>query len=211
MALWSAWFPDVMPHVEGCPYPVIEHELRRAAQLFFEGSRAWKVTLPVVTVAADTETVTLTMLDGQELVRIEKAWYDGVELDVYSADELETVVPGDWQTHTGTPAAIIQMEPGIVRLYPVPADDAVSGLKFIVSVKPSEASTGIPDNQLSKYRGDIAAGAKGRLMLYPKKPWSDTALGVAYGESFSGAIAKACVDAARAFGRGQIRSNPRWC
>jgi hypothetical protein len=55
MSLWSAWLPDVVPHLPECPIPVIEHELRRAAQLFFEGSRAWRIYVPAIAVAANTE------------------------------------------------------------------------------------------------------------------------------------------------------------
>lgn len=212
MALWSAWFPDVQPHVAECPIVIMEHELRRAAQAFFEGSRVWKVTLDPVPVVAGQKTVTIAPTDPeQDLVRIETAWYDGKPLPVYSADEMDASFDEDWQEHTGDPMAVTQMIPGVARLYPVPVSDAATGLKCRVSVRPSDTATGIPDELRVKYKEAIAAGAKARLMLYPNKPWSNVDLGVAMAAAFDAAIGKSNIDAARSLGRARIASRPKWC
>lgn len=212
MVLWSAWLPDVLPHVAGCPNVIVEHELKRSAQQFFQASRAWQVTLDPVAVTADMEEVTISTGDSSiDLVRVEKAWYDGVPLDVASADSLDGEFGDDWQSHTGTPNSIVQIEPSIVRLYPVPTADAVTGLKCRVSVKSSETATGVPDNMAVRFKDGIIAGAKARLMLYPNAAWSNPEMAVVYAGAFDSMTSNARLDAARSYGRGRIAARPRWC
>lgn len=212
MRLWSDWMPDLMPHLSGCAIVLVEHELRRAAQAFFQGSRAWRVTLAPVAVAAGTQTVAIVPADTQiSLVRIEQCWYDGTELDVKTAEELSAEHGEDWTAHTGNPIAFLQETAGIVRLYPIPDASAGTGLKTRISAMPSDASTGIQDDLAVAFREELATGAKARLMLYPSKPWTNVELGVAYAQAFKSATDTANIRAARSFGRGRVRSNPRWC
>lgn len=212
MRLWSAWMPDLVPHLSGCAIALVEHELRRAAQAFFQGSRAWRVTLAPVAVAAGTVDIAIAPSDAEtSLVRVEQCWYDGAPLDVKTAEELTTNYGDDWGAHLGTPTSYLQETSGIVRLYPIPDTPANTGLKVRASVMPSDISTGIPDDQAIAFREELATGAKARLMLYPNKPWTNAELGVAYAAAFKSATDTANVRAARSFGRGAIRSTPGWC
>lgn len=212
MAVWSDWYPDLMPHLPGCPAPIVEHELRRACQVFFEGSRAWKKKLPAIAITAGDESKMLTTGDvGIDVVRVEQAWYDGKPLDVFTLEELAGAFSDDWRSHTGTPIAIIQMEPGIVRLYPLPNANATIGLVVEASIKPSDSAAGIPDNHRVKFKEAIASGAKGRLMLYPNKPWSNVDSALAMVSAFDAAVSKSRLEAALSFGGGSIRSRPKWC
>lgn len=213
MALWSSWLPDVLPHVPACPTIVVEHELRRAAQILLEASRAWRIDLAVQAVTADTETVEPIMADPveQELVRIEAVEYDGKALALTSVEILEAEAGEGWAGHTGAPTCYTLFSPGVVRLYPIPLEDAISGVKFRVSLKPADTAAGIPDEIRVKYKEPIAAGAKARLMIYKDRPWTDYALAGVHGSAFESGIAKATYDAARSFGAGRIPSRPRWC
>lgn len=212
MAIWADWFPDVIPQVPACPVMIVEHELRRASQQFFEATRAWKVSLAAVPVVAGTQNITLATVDAnQEIVRLEQAWYDGLPLEVETTETMDANYSDDWQLHTGKPSAAIQMGPGTVRLYPVPIDDAATGFKCRVSVRPSDVSVGIPDEYRVKYREHIATGAKARLMIHANKPWANADLAMMYGTAFGAAIGKENSDAARAFGQARIAARVRWC
>lgn len=213
MAAWSAWLPDVLPHVPECPTVIVEHELKRAAQVLLEASRVWRLDLAVQAVAADTATVEPIMADPveQELVRVEAVEYDGKPLLLTSIETLEDEAGDGWTAHTGVPTRYTLLSPGVVRFYPVPLDDATTGVKFRVSVKPADTATGIPDEIRTKYKETITAGAKARLMIYKDRPWTDYALAGVHGSAFESGIAKATYDAARSFGAGRIPSRPRWC
>lgn len=212
MAVWSDWYPDLLPHLPGCPALIVDHELRRASQVFFEGSRAWKKTLDALPVSAGSELLTLSTGSSElDTVRAEKAWYDGKPIDVLTTEELGNSFSDNWHDHTGTPIALVQFEPGVVRLYPIPTEAAVTGLVVEASIKPSDSSTGLPDNLRIKFKEAISTGAKGRLMIYPNKSWSNLELGIAMGSTFDGSVSKARLDASLSFGRGAIRSRPGWC
>jgi hypothetical protein len=85
---WSAFLPDVLQHVPGCPDPVAEHALLRAAQEFFETTRIWKLWLPDMLTVADETDYLLFLEPKSELVRLEQATLAGREIVVRSEDEL---------------------------------------------------------------------------------------------------------------------------
>lgn len=212
MKAWSYWFPDLMPHVPGCPQVLAKHELRRAAQAFFHQTRAWQIDKAAVPVVASQETVSLAPADAdQELVRLESAWYDGKPLDPTTAEALDASYADDWRSHTGTPFAFFQLVPGEIRLYPLPMADATTGVTARLSVRPSETSTGLPDDMAIRFRDEIHVGAKARLMLYPGKPWSNPDLAGVYGMTFSDQVGAANARAARSFAQARIPARPKWC
>lgn len=210
MKLWSFWYQDLMLHVAGCPYPLVDHALLRSAQEFCAGSRVWNVTLTPIAVTAGTTTITVPMDADKELVRIEEAWYDGKRLGRITKSTLDALNTDDWSVHTGTPSEVFQLSPGIANLYPLPMANSTIGLKLRVSAKPSDAAIGIHDEIAMKYRTAIEAGAKAKLMLYPNKPWSNIDMAAAYLQMFNGAIASAKFDATKSFVRGRIASRPLW-
>ncbi len=212
MKYWRDWFPDLMPHVQGCPLVVAEHELRRAAQAFFRATRAWKEVLAPIAVSGTQDEVDMTPVDtALDLVRVESVTYDGKQLGAETASNLDASHQDDWTLHTGTPSHYIQMTPNILRLYPVPVASASSGLVARVSVTPSGNSTGLPDDLAIHFWDAIHIGAKSRLMLYPKATWTNPDSAVAYGAMFGSMVDSATVAAAKSYGAARIPARPKWC
>lgn len=212
MRAWSYWFPDLMPHVPGCPQVLAEHELRRAAQAFFHQTMAWRVDEAHRAVTAGTDELSVAPSDAeQELVRVDAVWYDGQRLDPIAVETLDMQYHDDWQKQIGFPNKFLQVVPGTVRLYPVPLVDATTGLKLRLIVKPSDAATGLPDDLASRFRDEIHVGAKSRLMLYPGKPWTNPELAGVYGQAFNALVNQATAAAARAFVQARLPSSPKWC
>lgn len=212
MKTWSYWYPDLQVFVPGCPNVLAAHELRRTAQVFFEKTKAWKVIEAARPVAAGTETVSAAPSEaGQELAEVEGATYDGKKLDPLTLDSIEGEYGPDWASHTGTPRAYFQLTPGIVRLYPKPAEDALTGIVFTLVVKPSDTATGIPDDLAIKYRDAMHIGAKARLMAMPGRAWTNAADAAAYGLAFEAKCGTGNWQAAKSFGSARIASRPKWC
>jgi len=212
MKAWSYWLPDLMPHVPGCPQVLAEHELRRAAQAFFRQTLAWRVDEAPRAVAMGTDEMSVAPTDaGLELVRVDAIWYDGKKLDPITPETLDAQYVDDWQAQVGTPTNFLQVVPGVIRLYPVPLVDAVTGLKLRLIVTPSDASAGLPDDIALKYRDEIHVGAKSRLMLYPGKPWTSPELAAVYGQAFNALVNQATASAARAFVQARLPSRVNWC
>ena len=210
MKAWSYWYPDVMPHVKNCPAPVIDNELLRASQAFFTATRAWKIVLNPIAVSAGTSTITVPMDPGLDLVRVESALYDGQKITLTTAEELDEEFNDDWLLHTGTPSRYLQLEAGVVMLYPKPIANSSIGLKLRVSAQPSDEATGIPDAMAAKFRLAIEVGAKGKLMLHADKSWTNFDLAASYLQQFNGLVDTARVNAARSYAGGRIPSRPQW-
>lgn len=211
MKAWSDWFPDLLPQLPGCPDPLVEHELRSACQEFFTRTRAWKVIEPPVAIAAGKTTVAIAPSDAeQELVRLDGAWLDGKRLGVEGAGAMDNAFSDDWTKHTGATLRLVQVVPGEAMLHPVPLAASVTGLALRLSVKPSEVSTGLPDDLFSKYKSALSSGALSRLMLQAGMPWASPNLGAFHSGRFESAINTATIDAARSFGTGRISSRPSW-
>lgn len=212
MKPWSYWLPDLLPHVPGCPQVLAEHELRRAAQAFFRQTMAWRVVETPRAVAAGTEEVSVVPADTNlDLVRVDAVWYDGQKLEPVAPETLEEQYNDDWQNFTGTPTKYLQVVPGVIRLYPVPLDSAVTGLKLRLIVTPGDTALGLPDDIAAEYRDEIHVGAKSRLMLYPGKSWSNPELAAVYGQAFTALANQATVAAARAFVQARLPSRTNWC
>jgi len=208
MAGWSEFLPDILPHVPGCPALIAEHEVRRAAQAFFEGARAWKTTLDPMAIRAGDEMIEIAADDGGiAVVRIEHATAGGTPVEVLPSPD---TLPAGWEEHTASKLlAIIMYSPSEARLYPLPAED--TDLTLGISVRPSDAAPGIPDGLFRKYREAITFGAKSRLMMYSGREWSSMELGAAYGAAFAAAIDRATIDAARGFSGARIVARQVWC
>jgi hypothetical protein len=191
---------------------MVDFQLRRAAQAFFKDTRAWQVTQPLVAVAALQSSVVVLPADsGQELVRIEQAWFDRAPIGPTTADTLDRQFVDDWTLHTGTPNKVYQLTPGTVRLYPLPVAASVTGLKLRLSVRPSDSATGLDDEMAVKFRDDIANGAKAKLMMMNKKSWTDMDMAGIYSAAFDAACGSTSISAARSFGSARKPSNPKWC
>lgn len=212
MKAWAYWFPDLAVHVPGCPQMVMEHELRRAAQAFFTSTYAWKADQAVKPIAPLLESVVVAPdLTTQDLVRVEAAWFDGRKMAPTTAEGLDAQHMQGWHAITGAPDRYLELEPGLLRLFPLPQAAAASGLKLRLSVTPSEASTGLPDDIALRYRDQMHVGAKARLMLMPGKPWTNLDLAGVYGATFASMVATATARAAMGHVNARIPSSPSWC
>jgi hypothetical protein len=210
--LWDAWLPDVLPHAAGCPSVLARHEIKRAAQAFFRDSFAWRAVLDAISVdIGEPEMRVFPDASGTEIVRIEQAALGQSELKPLFIDAVAESFGADWSTQTGTPEAITAVTPNTIRLVPYPIEPQADRLTLTVSLAPSDAATGIPDELYARYREAIAGGAKSRLMLISGQPWANVDMGASLSARFEADISAARTDAARAHSRATPRSRPSFC
>lgn len=168
MKAWSLFLKDVMPHVPGCPEPVAEHAIRRAAQEFFEATRVWRLWL-TETETEDAQTdYSLFLETKSELVRLERATLDGRDIEVRTEDDL----PADWKTYpTQVGTGVHTSDRKTVVVLPPPA----AGLVLLIeaSLKPSNDALGIEAHLFEQYVTQIACGAVAALKEHAGKTYSD--------------------------------------
>jgi hypothetical protein len=205
MAEWSRYLPDLLPHVGGCADPVAEQELKRAAAEFFRRTRGWRRWLSPLTLQASVRTYDLVLPAGAMVVRLEKATLDGSPIEIRSYQSF-AADPGGADEQGAGVASSDRVSVTLAQFYPAGAE-----LQVEVSLTCSDSSTGLDDELFEQHRDAIVAGAKGRLMLMPEKPFTNLELGSVARSTFEVAIGSEGIDAYRGHTNNTPRQRPKWC
>lgn len=205
MALLSSLYPDILPYVPGCPDPVVEQEIRRAAQEFFRCTRAWVDWLADITTTAGARQYNMLLPADSEVYRLEKATLDGspIEVQIWRLADAEpetNVVEGG--------VSVMSHDRVSVLLGREPA--AGQKLKVQVILSPSDSATTVPDALWFKHKDAICEGAKHRLMRMPGPMSKPKEAREAY-DRFETAIAAMSVESWRGHTPLTPRAKPKWC
>lgn len=201
MKLWSEFYNLLIPELPGCPILLIDHTVRRAAIQFCEQSLAWKYQHPDIAVVTTTDEYSFVPLDQTIVHAITYAEFNGLEIKT-KADE-NSVMIYDWRNETGSPEYVFG---GATSLTLVPTPDLEGTLKLTVVLKPSPTAIGMDDDIFNEYREGIMHGALARLMLSPKKPYTDPNMATFHQQMFAVAAGHAGVRAARNFTRAPLQT-----
>lgn len=157
---------------------------------------------------------TMTMPTGTAFSKGLNAWLNDNWLEPISADDLNNEfnnaqfgwVGVNWRTDVNLPTRwYIQNDDTVALL--LPPQSGNSALRIEAALKPTISSTTFPTWMLERYSETIAHGAKARMMLSPKKPYSDAKLGAYHQQQFFLGIADARTRAARGATRAALRTH----
>lgn len=202
MKLWKDFYDFVMPDVPGCTFAAIDSALRQSGIVFCEQSLAWLIDHPPISVVAGTSEYALTPPEDAVVHAITFAALNGEEIEAYKG---ETDISVRNRRNRTAVAQYIPGGPGSVILAPKPA--ATGALTMIVALKPSPASVGIDDVQFNEYREAIVHGALLRLMLSPKKPYTNAQLAAYHQQQFAIKTAAAGIRVAKNYTRTPLRTS----
>jgi hypothetical protein len=169
---WADFYNEVLPDLPGCTTALADNAIKNAAIEFLERSMAWRVETAPITLTAAVPTYTLNNPAGSIVVEIIDALVSGLQITPKSPDQLN-VLYQNWRNETGDAAYYYRPTPSTIRVAPTPSVTTVGALVLSMALKPSRAATGIDSELFEQYMEVIAAGAKYRLMIMQKKPWSD--------------------------------------
>lgn len=184
MTSLAAFYPWVLPDVEGAPTPLVDRALRDAADVFLRESLLW-TTEQTQDTGAGTSTYTLTVPGGARAVSLKLITYDGgaplaprseAQLDLESPryterEHTSELVPYSWRSATGAPKFFFQPTPESVRVVPTPTGAAPLYTQLALTLLPSAKT--VEDWVYTDWRRTIAAGALFHLKLMSGQPWSD--------------------------------------
>jgi len=175
----TSFYDDVLPHVPGCPQALALIEIRKACIEFFRRTWIWQVNLTPIDVVVGQHTYAYSAgappVDTV-VADVIQAWHNDFEIFARTPDEL-AMVYNNWQTQKGNPLFYVAPDDRDIRIVPIPALAFTAGLKLFVSLKPSNSASGIDDILFQEYHERIADGAIGKIMLIPKKPYTDLQTG----------------------------------
>lgn len=168
-AIWKTLLPYVLPEVDKCPKAQIVHEIRRAAIDFCQRSQVWHVDLDYLFYPAGVATAHLEPPREARVCEV-------LSVRTLGDQPLEPV-----ENFTATTEA--------VTLVAVPTVDT----KMIahVALKPTLASTGMPEGIMEDWGREIAYGAIAALKAMRGREWEDVPGAQIKNELFEEGIAAA--------------------
>jgi hypothetical protein len=199
--LWSDLYDLVMPDLPGCPFAAVNSALRQSAIAFCAQSLAWKEEHPPIAVLAETAEYAFIPPTGAAVHAITYAQFNGKEISSQTGEL--NLASKAWRNQTGTPEHVLG---GATSLRLVPEPDAAGTLAMTVALKPSASAAGIDEGLFNEYREAIVHGALARLMLSPRKPYTNTQLAQYHQQQFAIETAMAGTRAARSFTRAPLRT-----
>jgi len=208
MAAITDLVPDVRAEIPDIPSFVAERQLLRAARIFCQETRAWRVNIEV----SVTETVARTILTsllptGTELVDIisVKNTSGGEPLTPRTFSWLDENLT-DWRSETDLNAAYYVLDGNnTMRLVPTPSATTAYLYDARIAVKPLLSATTLDDVLVNKYDELIIHGALGKLYVMPRKTWTDDARAAYHTGLFNAGIPAAKTEAADEFQTGVPR------
>lgn len=156
---------------------------------------------------------TITLPSGYAMVKGLKAWLNDSVIDPLSQDDLDNEfndssfgwVGVNWRTDVNLPTRWYMPDDETIGI--VQASSIAGNLRLLAALKPTRASTTFPTLLYERYIETIAHGAKARLMLIPKKPYTDKELGTYHQNMFNGLIGEARIRVARSNSRAPLRTH----
>ncbi len=166
--------------VEGAPRPFMLDALRATCIEFCQQTLLATETLASQALSANVSEYELEpSLCDSEVARVLNVWVNGSLLSPVTPEIGRQLLA---TASTSSPAGYYCTAPGKLVLAPAPA--ASSTMSVAVAIMPAHDADQVPDMLFKNYRGTIIRGAAARLMLMPKRPWSDVKHGSLYRSLF---------------------------
>lgn len=191
--------PLVLPSVPGCPEPTLLLHLRQAAIEFCGRTLVWRRELDPITSVADDDSYTLPLPAGSALVKLLSFTIDGQDAYVVTPEKGRRLAVSDSARDVAWTDDRVN-----VRVNPTPDADGKSYV-FTAALKPTQASTTIPDEVGEHYANDIAGGALARLLDLENVTWANPVKARTRRDTFEACINKVAAQASKGFSRGAQR------
>jgi hypothetical protein len=155
----------------------------------------------------------MTVPSGTAFAKGLACWLNDNPIDPMSPDDLDNEfnntsfgwVGVNWRTDVRLPSRWYTTDDGTFNI--VLAPNAAGNVRILAALKPSRTSTNFPEWIFERYIETIADGALWRLMIVPKKPYSDKDLAAFHKGKFDGLVGEARARTARGTTRGPLRSH----
>jgi hypothetical protein len=195
---FTAFLPEVLPHVAGCADVIATNAVRNACIEFCAESFIWNEVQDAERVTDADFPYTVTAPSGARVAGVLDVMVNGQRVSPSYLDALGFVP--NWQDVTAEqPSVYVQADPETLVFYPrlsVPANLVVRA-----AYAPTRAATGIVSFVYQEYLEEIAAGALAKLMLVPGQPFTNPDLSAFYNDRFEKATTLAAVRANKSFTR----------
>jgi len=188
MAAISDWSTEVRTRVSGAGVDIINQEIKSAIREFYRKSGLWVETLENLATSAVVSTLDLSAAavsaghDASVLSTV-SIKYDNNYL--IPQHVLDTDPTGD------TPVQYYGLSAGSVRLIPTPIATVANIMDAVVVLQPLFTSDFVPNDAKDIWFDGIMDGILGRIMVHPKKPYTNAVLAQYHLKRFNNTIGEA--------------------
>lgn len=188
--IWSDLYHHILPHVPGCPEPLVEDEVRRTAIRFCRDTHLWEEELMSVYPVHGVARYQLTLPDETEVLSLVKA--------------VQRKKPEDDGTQLWPSVNVF----GLLHFVPPPKpDDGKVEIRAILM--PSRNATGMPDRIGLDYDRAMIHGTVASLQAIPGRDWSNPNMVAWHGALYTEAVSEAWVRRATGNTEKPLRVTPQ--
>ena len=167
LANFERWLPFILPFAANCPTEIAIHHIRQSAIEFLELTHAWQQDLTPVLSIKGVDEYALGVPPGSAAVK----------LFAFAADDVPGATVDNAAGRRRTAWKLRDLAAWIVDrqtvgINPAPAANGIL-LRFVVSLKPTQAANEVPETVFENHADEIAAGALARLLKVPRQAWTD--------------------------------------
>jgi hypothetical protein len=188
--IWNDLVLDILPHVPGCPEPMIEDVLRRIAIKFCRQTHAWEEQLEDVYLVEGVQRYSLVLPEETELLSIShlKHKNGSARSDVACWPDINVFGLISFQECINFKAGPLEVKAVLI---------------------PTKDSTGLPDRIGEHYREALIGGTLANLLAIPGRDWSAPQLVALHQEEFKEGLAEAKARSVRGNTNRPMRVAPR--
>lgn len=169
----------LVPHVPGCPFPVIEQFIRDVAIDACERTLSWRYVQPPIRLTPGVYDYPYELPTGSDIHAFLTVAVNGKEIAPLTIEETVSLYPGfvDYDTDKRSePRHIFQINPRMFGVLPIPDDSEDYDLNMVVALKPLRDSDGMDKIALDELENTIMHGALQHLLVIPDKNWTNDKL-----------------------------------
>jgi hypothetical protein len=195
------FFPFVMPSAKGCTEPVAAFAIRNAIIELCREALVWQEWQPVQPSTAGLVTYDFALADQQQFVKLLAVTVNKLPLHI-----VDPQAGREAQQRGSTESFAFGLSSGFT-VNPVFADDLP--IRTFCAVCPTLQAELVSDD-LERYAEAIAHGALSKLLMIPKRDFTDAATaGIKLGQ-WEAAKSKAKTDVLKGFARSNPRTRAVW-
>ena len=175
-------YPYVLADLPGCPDETLRQAFVMTAIDFCQKTHAWNEIADAVQLVDGVSDYDIDYHSGAIAETVLGVWCGNQELVPKTISELNDELP-DWETAVSTRPLYYNSPAdwGSIRVFPRPSGLADLLPRPTITLRgvfiPRMTATDLPNFMADRFLDCITAGVRGRLMMQPRKTWTDAQLG----------------------------------
>jgi len=178
--------PELLVDAPECPDATARAAILGAAIELCNDSLVWNEIQDPIALIDEIPTYDIDTPSQAEVVAVMGAWLPSGPLLPKTLSEIVQMYP-NWQAASSPSPEYYNNVPGnsTIRVFPIPVNAQRAPMTMRVAYAPIRTADELPDALVRAHQELLMRGARARLMLQPRKPWSDARLGAFNAELFA--------------------------